>query len=192
MNDPKYLVQLLERSNGFCKMFKLVTMDKLHEWVEDAQAVADVCSKRNPSHMYVMYISNNAVDLAKGEAKLIQQEAIKKLRGEQSKIGIITSTKAMYLGMGREITSFDFDTKEDAETLRRDVIKFSVDRGFVGSCTNTPNGIHIHLKSKDRFKFESLLPDTLKKHLDKVGHEFCSPIAGTYKGDYLISKHKIN
>lgn len=188
MKEPKYLVQLLERTEHFCKMFKLVTLAKLPEWIEEAQAVADICSKRNPTHSYVMYISNNSVDLAKGEAKLIQQEAIKKLKGEQSKVGITTSTKAMYLGMNRTTTSFDFDDKTDPEGLRTCVIDYLTDEGFEGSYTLTPNGIHVHIHSKEASRFLNWLPEKCKEFLDKVGHDLCSPIEGTYKDGYLITK----
>lgn len=189
MKEPKYLVQLLERTEHFCKLFKLVTLAKLPEWVEEAKAVADICSKRNPTHSYVMYISNNPVDLAKGEGKLIQQEAIKKLKGEQSKVGITTSTKAMYLGMSRAITSFDFDAGDMADNLRNDVVQCLRANGIHGEYTNTPNGIHVHISSKDVVVFKGVMYPHLIAFMDKVGHDLCSPIEGTTKDGFLITKH---
>ena len=192
MKEPKYLVQLLERTEHFCKSFKLVTLASLPRWIEEMEALIAVCNKYNPTHSYVMYISNNAVDLAKGESKLIQQEAIKKLKGEQSKIGITTSTKAMYLGMGRNITSFDFDYKSNPEWLRKDVLHILRDNNIQGSYTLTANGLHVHLASKDKEIFLTHVnANGIKNFLDKVGHDLCSPIAGTYKDGYLITKHKI-
>ena len=195
MKEPKYLVQLLERTEHFCKLFKLVTLAKLPEWIEEAQAVADICSKRHPTHSYVMYISNNPVDLAKGEAKLIQQEAIKKLKGEQSKIGITTSTKAMYLGMSRVINSFDFDDKDNPTKTRTRVLTALEDSGISGAYTRTPNGVHLHVAFRDANKVIDLLahkvPDIYLNKLDKTGHDLCSPIEGTYKDGYLITKGKL-
>lgn len=193
MKEPKYLVQLLERTEHFCKLFKLVTLAKLPEWVEEAKAVADICSKRNPTHSYVMYISNNPVDLAKGEGKLIQQEAIKKLKGEASKVGITTTTKAMYLGMGRDITSFDFDDKTTPEKTRAEIINALGRLDVSGSFIKTPNGMHVHMPSRHAHQFLELLeheyPELYTNALDKVGHDLCSPIEGTTKDGFLITKH---
>ncbi|AUR87771.1 hypothetical protein NVP1104O_21 [Vibrio phage 1.104.O._10N.286.49.A12] len=191
MSD-KYLVQVLERNEHFCKMFKLVTMAELPLWLEEANAVIDVCIKRHPKHLYAIYISNNPVDLAKGESRLIQQEAIKKLKGECSRKGITTSTKAMYLGMGRSVNTFDFDTKDDADTLRKEVIDILNTKEFSCEYTNTPNGVHVHLKAIDNIRFMNVLTNYLKSCLDKIGHDVCSPIEGTYKGDFLISKGATN
>ena len=190
--EPKYLVQILERNEHFCKSFKLVTLANLPKWIEEAQAVIDVAMKYNPNHSYVMYISNNPVDLAKGEKKLLQQEAIKLIKGEQSKVGITTSTKAMYLGMKRDICSFDFDDKINPELLREQLINLFNKIGLQGEYTLTPSGLHLHIAARDKELFLShVIDNALESCLDKVGHDLCSPIAGTYKDGYLITKHKL-
>ncbi|MDC0644013.1 hypothetical protein OAP32_00385, partial [Crocinitomicaceae bacterium] len=190
--EPKYLVQILERNEHFCKSFKLVTLANLPLWIEESQAVIEIVMKYNPTHSYVMYISNNPVDLAKGESKLIQQEAIKKLKGETSKVGITTSTKAMYLGMKRDICSFDFDDKINPELLVEQLLNLFNKIGLQGEYTLTPNGMHLHIAARDKELFMYYVRDNaLESYLDKVGHDLCSPIAGTYKDGYLITKHKL-
>ena len=190
--EPKYLVQILERNEHFCKSFKLVTLAKLPLWIEESQAIIDIAMKYNPTHSYVMYISNNPVDLAKGEGKLIQQEAIKKLKGETSKVGITTSTKAMYLGMKRDIFNFDFDDKINPELIREQLLKLFNNIGLQGEYTLTPNGLHLHIHAMDKECVLSYVRENyLESCLDKMGHALCSPIAGTYKDGYLITKHKL-
>lgn len=190
MNKDKYLLQVLERNTHFCKMFKLCTRNKIDDWVEEANAVISICNKRHPEHSYVFYISSNPVDLAKGESKLITQEACKKLKGEESKTGITTSTKAFYLGMSGEMTTIDFDDKLDPECIRDEVLSFMDRQCKLYEYTTTPNGLHVHFHTR----YKGIILEELKSEaylsscMDKVGHDVCSPLAGTYKDGFKIER----
>tara|TARA_R110001592_G_C13193003_1_gene753520 strand:+ start:4042 stop:4572 length:531 start_codon:yes stop_codon:yes gene_type:complete len=171
-------------------MFKLCTKDEIEDWVEEANAIISICNKRHPEHSYVFYISNNLVDLAKGEDKLITQEACKKLKGEESKTGITTSTKAFYLGMRGEMTTIDFDDKENPEHIRNEVLSFMGNQCKLYEYTTTPNGLHVHFHTR----YKGFVLEELKRYeyltscMDKVGHDVCSPLAGTYKDGFKIER----
>ncbi len=192
MTTPKYFVQILERTKHFSIFVNLITKDKLSDWVEEAQAIIRIHELRNPENKYSMYVSNNPVDLAKGEKRLLITEATKLLKGESRKIGIFKSTKLYYLGMSRDITTFDFDLTSSSFSIpimRYNILGLCIKCNLTGSFTKTPHGIHIHLPSEQKESFLTSVFSTqlMSTHLDKVGHDVCSPIIGTYKDGYLIT-----
>lgn len=147
MTAPKYLLQVIERNTHFCKMFKLCTEEQIPQWVEEANAVIAVAMQHNPDHSYVIYKSYNEVNLAKGEAKLVTEQAYKLLRGLPLKTGITTSTKVYYLGMSAAYNTYDFDSTEPVK-LRNEVITNLGGLHIPFSYTLTPKGLHVHIHAK--------------------------------------------
>lgn len=189
-SSPKYLVQVLERTTHFCKSFKLLTLDEVPQWVKESKAMIQVAMSYNPTHSYVMYISNNPVDIIKGELKLLQQEATKVLNGESRKLGVFSSTKAAYLGMSREIVTLDFDAKNSVHELQYMLIGDLIALDIPYEYTLTANGIHVHISAVYLSMYLASLSPYMKECLDKYGHDICSPIQGTVKDGVTIIRGK--
>lgn len=164
-------------------------------WVSIAQNLCDQAGALEPESNYQIYRSNNEVDPERGALKLIRRMATQLMRGEQlSAHRVLNSPKAAYLGFSRDLYIMDFDTlSPENKEVTLSSVKLAADKLSMPYeiIHTSETGFHLIGGAYDmKLRLRPILPLMTKACIDKEGSDVISPLVGTIRNWYHVTRQK--